>query len=198
MKTSACRMNNKMNANMTNEMKKMRGEMQQIGRGLQAGMMAFACSETRTVECIMAAPHGDTMEPTGEGANCVGPAMEAGGDKLIRETCWARSVEVTEKVTVNEREKLNGVTETRTRHIETREVMNEVTELAETRRETQELKEIPETREMGTVKERLHDEDGVKDEHTHIEVVEDNGGELAERVETQCRQLVGLFGNEGR
>ena len=37
--------------------------------------------------------------------------------------------------------------------------------------------------------------DGVKDArtHTHTEVVEDNGGELAERVETRCRQLVGLL-----
>ena len=31
--------------------------------------------------------------------------------------------------------------------------------------------------------------DGVKDEHTHTEVVEDNGGELAERVGTRCKQL---------
>jgi len=35
MKTNACRMNNKMNANMTNEMKKIRGEMQSMGIGLQ-------------------------------------------------------------------------------------------------------------------------------------------------------------------
>ena len=40
--------------------------------------------------------------------------------------------------------------------------------------------------------------DGVKDEHTHTEVVEDNGGELAERVVTRCGQLVASFGNEGR
>ncbi len=37
------------------------------------------------------------------------------------ETCWARLVKVTEKVTVTEREKLNGVTEMGTRHVETRE-----------------------------------------------------------------------------
>ena len=59
---------------------------------------------------------------------------------------------------VTERKKLNGVTETCTRHIETKEVMgDEVTELAE-------------TREMGMVEERLHGKDGVKekeDEHTH-------------------------------
>ena len=75
--------------------------------------------------------------------------------------------------------------------------MNEVTELAETRRETQELTEITEMREMGTVEERLHDTDGVKDEHTHTEVVEDNGGELAERVETRCRQLDGRLQERG-
>ena len=35
--------------------------------------------------------------------------------------------------------------------------------------------------------------DGVSDAHTHTEVVEDNGGGLAERVETRCRQLVSLL-----
>ena len=76
-------------------------------------------------------------------------AMEVGEDKVIRETCWARSVKVTEKVTATEREKLNGVTETCTRHIETREITREATEIIE-------------TREMGTVEERLHGKDGVK------------------------------------
>ena len=76
---------------------------------------------------------------------------------------------------VTEREKLKGVTETCTRHIETREIMNEVTE-------------ITETREMETVEERLYDKDGVKDEHTHTEVVEDDGGELAECLVTRCKQ----------
>ena len=65
-----------------------------------------------------------------------------------------RSVKVTEKVTVTEREKLNGVTETCTRHIETREIMNAVTEIIE-------------TREIEKVEERLHDKNGVKEEHTH-------------------------------
>ena len=32
-----------------------------------------------------------------------------------------------------------------------------------------------------------------EDEHTHTEVVEDNGGELAQCVGTRCRQLVGLL-----
>ena len=56
---------------------------------------------------------------------------------------------MTEEVTVTVREKLNGVTET----CETSPV---------------EMTEITETREMGTVEERLHGKDGVKeDEHTH-------------------------------
>ena len=59
--------------------------------------------------------------------------------------------------------------------METREVMgDEVTELAETREIEGEL-------------------DGVSDEHTHREVVEDNGGELAGCLETRCRQLGGLL-----
>ena len=76
--------------------------------------------------------------------------MEAGEDSAIRETCWARSVKVTE--TVTQGEKLIGVTETCT---------------SETRRE---VTELTETREMGTVEERLHGKDGVeevKDTHTH-------------------------------
>ena len=121
----------------------------------------------------------------GGSANCVGPAIEPGEDEIIRETCWARSVKVTENVTVTEREKLNGVTETCTRRVETREITREETE-------------ITETREMGTVEGRLHGTDGVKDAHIHTEVVEDSGVELAERVETRCGQLVVSFGNEGR
>ena len=42
--------------------------------------------------------------------------------------------------------------------------------------------------------------DGVKEDahtHTHTEVVEDNGGELTERVETRCGQLVGLLRERG-
>ena len=62
---------------------------------------------------------------------------------------------------------------------------------SETRRE---VTEITETREMGTVEERLHGKDGVEeDAHTHMEVVEDNGGELAERVGTRCGQRNGLL-----
>ena len=86
------------------------------------------------------------------GATAVRPAMEACEDSLIRGTCWASSVRVTERatVTVTEREKLIGVTETCTR-----EIIEETAEL------------IIETREMGTIQGRLHDTDGVKDEYTH-------------------------------
>ena len=46
---------------------------------------------------------------------------------------------------------------------------------------------------MGTIGKRLHGTDRVKDAHTHKEVVEDNGGELAERVETRCGQRDSLL-----
>ena len=85
----------------------MRGEMQQIGRGLQAGttnIMAIARSEARTTVCKMATPRAGTSELKG--------SAPAGEDRVIRETCWARRMEVTETVTVTEREKLIGVTET--------------------------------------------------------------------------------------
>ena len=87
---------------------------------------------------------------------------------------------MTEKVTVTEREKLNGVTETCTRHIETREIMNAVTEIIE-------------TREIEKVEERLHEKDGVKDEHTHIELARDHEGELGECLVTRCKQLDSLL-----
>ena len=42
---------------------------------------------------------------------------------------------------------------------------------------------------MGKIGERLHGKDGVEeDAHTHTQVVEDNGGELTERVGTRCGQ----------
>ena len=107
--------------------------------------------------------------------------MGAGEKKLIRETCWARVVTEKATVTVTQREKLNGVMETCTRHVETREITNAVTEI-----------KCTETREIeGEL-------DGVKeDEHTHTEVVEDHGGELAERVGTRCRQLGSLLQERG-
>ena len=108
--------------------------------------------------------------------------MEA-GKKIIWETCWARSVEVTETVTVTQGGKLNGVTETCTRHVETREITNAVTEI-----------KCTETREIKGELDGLKETD---DEHTHTEVVEDNGGELAERVETRCRQRGSLLRERG-
>ena len=94
-------------------MKEMRGEMQSMGLGLQTGL--------DKMKSIMAAPHGRDTEPMRGSVDCVGPAMQTGEVTIIRETCWARLVEVMEKVTVTEREKLNEETETcRARHVETR------------------------------------------------------------------------------
>ena len=110
---------------MREEMKEMRGEMRQVGRCLQAD--------------IMAPPRAATNELRG--------SAPAGEDRVSRETC-----RVTEKVTETvTREKLNGVTETCTRHIETREIMSEVTELTETRE----------------VVGRLHGVKGDENAHTH-------------------------------
>ena len=49
-----------------------------------------------------------------------------------------------------------------------------------------EVTEYTETREIG---ERLHGVEGEKDAHTHTQLARDNGGELAQRVETRCGQL---------
>ena len=103
---------------MKDEMEKMRGEMQKIGRGLQAGIKAIVCSETRTAGKKMATPRAGTNELKG--------SAPTGEDRVIRETSWARSVKVTE--TVTQGEKLIGVTETCTS-----ETRREVTELTETR-----------------------------------------------------------------
>ena len=143
-KTNACRMNNKMNANlqqvkngMKEEMKKMRGEKRQVGQCLQAG--------------IMAPPRAGTNK-LGGSATAVRPAVGAGEKKLIWETCWASSVRVTEEVTVTVREKLNGVMETCTRHVETREITNVVTEIkcTETREIEGELDGVKETKDEHT------------------------------------------------
>ena len=75
---------------MKEEMKKMRGEMRQVGRCLQAGKMAT--------------PRAGTSELEGS-APAVRPAVAAGEDRVIRETCWARSVKVTETVTQREKSK---------------------------------------------------------------------------------------------
>ena len=53
------------------------------------------------------------------------------------------------------------------------------------------MNELTETRE---IEERRHSKDGVEeDAHTHTRAVEDNGGELAERVGTRCGQRDGLL-----
>ena len=107
------------------------------------------------------------MAPPRAGTGELKGSAPAGEDRVIRETCWARRVKVTE--TVTQEKKVNGVTETCT-------AGRQVTELTGTRE---------------TVEERLHGGDGVGDAHTHThtEVVRDNGGELAERVGTRCEQL---------
>ena len=117
----------------TNKMEEMRGEMRQMGQCLQAG--------------IMGAPRAGTNELRGS-ATAVRPTVEAGEEKVIQETCWARVV--TEKVTerVTQREKLNGVTEMcETRHVETTERIK----CTETREIEGELDGVKET----------------EDEHTH-------------------------------
>ena len=130
------------------------GMMQQMMDKMDANMQAFR-SETRAVELKMATPRAGT-DKLRESANCVGPAMEAGEDKIIQEMCWGRLVKVTERVTV---------TETCTRHVETREITSEVTEL-------------------GTVGERLHGTDGVEeDAHTHTHT--GSGGQWG-RARTTC------------
>ena len=84
----------------------------------------------------MAPPRAATKELEG--------SAPAGEDRVSRETCWARRVEVTE--TVTQGGKLIGVTETCTR-----ETGRQVTELTETRE----------------VEERLHGVEEEKDAHTH-------------------------------
>ena len=117
----------------------MRGEMQQIGRGLQAGtakIVAIARNEARTTAGKMVTPRAATNELRG--------SAPAGEDRVSQETCWMRH-EVTRM------EKLIGVTETCTS-----ETGRQVTELTETR-------EVETNRH-----ERLHGEDGVVgDTHTH-------------------------------
>ena len=136
METNACRMENKIDE-MKNKM--------------DANMQAFR-SDMQCLQAGIMAPPRAGADKLRESANCVGPAVE---DKIIRETCWTKLV-TAERVTVTEREKLNGVTETCTRHIVTREIIKKTTEI-----------KTPETREIEKVEERLHDKDGVKDEHTH-------------------------------
>ena len=140
-------MEKKMERKMGGMAQIIRGEMRQVGRCLQAGIMAFA-SEVQTTADKVAPPRAATNELKG--------SAPAGEDRVIRETC-----RVTEeaKVTVTQRKKLNGVTETCTR-----EITNAVTEIKCTVR--REVTELTGTRE--TIEERLHGGDRVKeDAHTH-------------------------------
>ena len=110
-------MNKKMDAHtqaFISDARALRGERRQLGQCLQAGIMA---------------PPRAGMNELGGSATAVRPATEAGGHKIIWGTCWARSIRVTEEatVTVTEREKLIGVTETCTR-----EIRHEVTEIKRT------------------------------------------------------------------
>ena len=59
-------------------------------------------------------------------------------------------------------------------------------------KKTTEIK-TPETWDIEKVEERLHDKDGVKDEHTHIELARDDEGELRECLVTRCKQLDSLL-----
>uniref|UniRef100_A0A8C4Q9P0 AarF domain-containing protein kinase 1 n=1 Tax=Eptatretus burgeri TaxID=7764 RepID=A0A8C4Q9P0_EPTBU len=92
---------------------------------------------------------------------------------------------------------------------ETREinrVENELNKTEETETKNQEetnRHEVPteikciETREIEKIEERLHDKDGVKDEHTHVELARDHGGGLADGVVTWCKQLDSLLQERG-
>ena len=66
----------------------LRGEMRRVGQCLQVG--------------IMAPPRAGANEQRGS-ATAVRPAVEAGEEKVIRETCRTRLV----RVTVTQREKVN-------------------------------------------------------------------------------------------
>ena len=134
-----------------------------MGRSLQAGMKAITCSETQTARKKMATPRAGMSELQG--------SAPAGEDRVIRETCWARRVEVTE--TVTQREKVSGVTETCTS-----EIMSEVTELTETRE----------------VEERLHSKDGVVgDTHTCTHTHRGSEGQWG-RARRACRDPVRAAG----
>uniref|UniRef100_A0A8C4Q386 Uncharacterized protein n=1 Tax=Eptatretus burgeri TaxID=7764 RepID=A0A8C4Q386_EPTBU len=230
MKTKMETNTNEMKVNaqgMKEEMKELRGEMQQIGRSLQAGMKAT------TVEIKMAMPRVGANE-LGGSATVVRPAVEAGKEKIIRGTCLARSV------TVTEREKLIGVTETCTREIrdevkgigrerkeqlrrkarmryaeiikeqgvkqrEGRERLKEkarltyvkIRERRQKEAETKRHEETIETNKCTETREIEGELDGVRDAHTRTELVEDDEGELAERVGTRCEQLDSLLQERG-
>jgi len=193
MDTNARESNDRMDANMQT----LRGEMQDMGLNLQAGqkavsmgirgIMAIARGETRTVEHKMAVPRVGANE-LGGSVDCVGRPMET-SEVVTRDavtTCRVRLVEVTtmEKLMVTETRIIKGETN---KYEETTQELKEITEKRTTK--TTEIK--TETREIeGEL-------DDVIDEHTQVEIVEDNGGELAECVVAQCEQKDGLLQEQG-
>ena len=87
--------------------------MQNMGLNLRAGqkaIMAVACDETRNMgRCLQA---GKMATPRAGSSELKGSAP-AGEDRVIRETCWARRVKVTEMCTSETRRQVTELTETR-------------------------------------------------------------------------------------
>ena len=79
------------------------------------------------------------------------------------------------------------MTETCTRHVETREIIKEKTEIIN--EVTEKLKEV-EVTETQELKE-------TKDEHTHMEFARDNEGELGECLVARCKQQDSLLQERG-
>ena len=176
---------------MKEQMKEMRGEMQQIGRGLQAGTARMLAITDK-----MAPPRAATSELKG--------SAPAGEDREIRETCrarivtvtkWEKLIRVTETCTRERKEQLRRkarlryseiVEEQGVKQREGRERLVERARLTYVRIRERRRKEVETNRHK-----RLHDGAEAKDAHTHthVEVVRDIGGELAERVGTRCEQL---------
>ena len=155
---------------------KMEANTKKMEANMKEQMKEMRGEMRRVGQCLQA---GKRATPSAVTTELRGSAP-AGEDRAIRETCWARREKVTETVTRT----LRG---------------EETTSTRETRRE---VTEWTETREMGTVEERLHGvevKDGVGDAHTHTrtQLVRDNGGELAERVGTRGEQLVVLPREQG-
>ena len=75
-KTDAKEMKEEMKTNMDANMQTLWGEMQKMGRGLQAGIVALACNETRTAGEKMATPCAGTNEL---GRACNGCQARNGG-----------------------------------------------------------------------------------------------------------------------
>jgi len=129
----------------------------------------------------------------------------------VTETC-TRRVE-TREITREETEVMNEVTELTETQRETTKEMEVLPEIREIDRVENELNKTEETetkiqeetdRHEGTTeikcietREIEGELDGVKDEHTHMEVVEDNGGELAKCLVTRCEQLDSLLMERG-